>query len=356
MSQYNSFNNPIGVDISDFKIRFFQLHRTGKKEPGIQSFGETTLPKGLIVDGLIKNEMQVIELIKKMFANPLYDKPNSKYINVSLPEKRIYIKTILIPNVPDNEISGAVKWGIEQNIPVTLDQVYYDWHIFEAVPKKEKGKIKILVSVAPKEIVDTHTRIIKQVGYLPIGFENESVAMARCLINQKDTLKESVLILDLGKSRTNFIIYHGNAVQYSSTLDITGETMTKIISQSLKLSFDDAEKAKIICGLDSKKGRGSIKKILEPIMQKLVSTVQEQIKYYDSYIAGDEKNQIILLTGSASKMVGLPTYLESNLKLKTFVGNPATNITYKSTKGLQSSHKNKFFSYTTAIGLALKSF
>ncbi|MBU0963478.1 type IV pilus assembly protein PilM [Patescibacteria group bacterium] len=348
MLKYIPFKNPIGLDISDYKIRFFQIKNKRGTKVKVQSFGEIDVPENYIQMGEIINEKGAINLLKTMLSNPAFGKTDSNYVQSSLPDKKTFIKTIAIPKVPENELQGAIQWGIEQNIPITLDQVYFDWHI---LPQKNNEKIWVTVSVAPKEIVESYGRILKEVNLIPISFENESVAIARCLINQQNNMKQSCLIIDLGKSRTNVIVYAGGTIQYNSTIDIGGQEMTKIIAKSIKLDIKDAEKAKVICGLNDNKARGQIKKILEPAINRLINKAIENIEYYENYMdSNNSKIDKVIITGSVSRMDGLPRYLEKKLKRTVSVGNPWTNCTATNYK----NWKTDFLPYSTVIGLSLK--
>jgi type IV pilus assembly protein PilM len=354
MSSLNPYRNHIGLDISEYKIRFIQFHTKGSKKIKVNSFGEVTTPPGLISAGIVKNENKVAILIKKLIGKPKFGKVDTRYVNTSLPEKRTFLKTFEIPNVPDNELKGAVSWGIEQNIPVAIDNIHFDWQIVSSSLNNKKKKIKVLAVAAPRNIADSYTRIIKKANLIPICLENESIPIARCLIDQKQKTKSSLLITDIGKSRTSLIIYSDNNVQFTSSIEIGGYEMTEAVAKIMKLNIEDAEKAKIIYGLDKKKARGTIRKVLEPIINRLASRIKENIDYFNNYVSAESKINTILLTGSVSQTLGLTKFLQENLKLNVLLGDPWTNLTSLKTK--QPAWKNIFFSFSTAIGLALKKF
>jgi len=333
MNSLNPYRNHIGLDISEFKVRFIQFHTRGSKKIKVNSFGEVTTPPGLISAGIVKNENKVAILIKKLISKPKFGKVDTRYVNTSLPEKRTFLKTFEIPNVPDNELKGAVSWGIEQNIPVAIDNMYFDWQIIDSSSNNKKKKIKVLAVAAPRNIADSYTRIIKKANLIPICLENESIPIARCLIDQ---------------------IYSDNNVQFTSSIEIGGYEMTEAVAKIMKLNIEDAEKAKIIYGLDKKKARGTIRKVLEPIINRLASRIKENIDYFNNYVSAESKINTILLTGSVSQTLGLTKFLQENLKLNVLLGDPWTNLTSLKTK--QPAWKNIFFSFSTAIGLALKKF
>ena len=347
------FKNHIGLDISDYKIRFFQAHVLGKKKIEVESYGEIDTTKDQIVNGEIKNKGSVVDTIKKMFETPVYGKPDSKYIHASLPEKKIFIKTVTIPTVPENEIKGAVTWAVEQNIPIEIDEAYFDWQIL-GPNQKDTNKLNVLISVAPKSTVDTYTQVINEAGLIPIGFENESIAIARCLIGHTTKANKPMLILDLGRSRSNVIIADKNAIYFTSTVDVSGHEMTEALAKRLNLSLQDAEKGKIIFGLDEKKARGRVKSTLEPVIDRLIEKISEGLDFFNNFAEISGTVSSALLTGSVCRMVGLPEYMQKKLSLPVIVGNPWHSLPAPKTEN--SETKVDFLSYTTAIGLALKKF
>ncbi|XOU94800.1 MAG: type IV pilus assembly protein PilM [Candidatus Kerfeldbacteria bacterium] len=352
MLNLNPFTNQIGLDISDFKMRFIQIDTKKKSKMSISSFGEIDVPKDHIINGEIKNKESVISLLKTLIEKPEYGKVEKKYVNASLSEKMTYIKVIEIPDVPENELKGAVGWGIEQNIPIALDQTFFDWQV---INKNEKNnKLRVLASVAPKNIVNTYTEVIKKAGLIPISLENESVAVTRSLIDQQKNINNSLLVIDIGRSRTSLIIFSHNTVQYTSTINVSGHEMTEAISNNLQLSYKDAEKAKIIYGLHQSKGRGAVRKSISPILDRLLVKINENVNYFNEYMATKSKINTALLTGSVSQTSGLTEYLQAKLKQTTILADPWTNLTIL--KGQEELKERNFYPFATCIGLAIKKF
>lgn len=162
------------------------------------------------------------------------------------------------------------------------------------------------------------------------------------------------MVIDLGRSRTSLIIYSHNTVQYTSTISVSGHEMTESISKLTKLSYKDAEKAKIIYGLDGNKAKGEIKKVISPIIDRLIGKIKENINYFDEYMATKSKINTILLTGSVSQTLCLAPYMQSKLNLNVIIGDPWSNLTLL--KGQEKLKQKNFYPFATSIGLAIKKF
>ncbi|MDD4290487.1 MAG: pilus assembly protein PilM, partial [Patescibacteria group bacterium] len=87
---------PIGLDISDFSLKFVQLYKKSNKI-GIQSFGKLMLEKGIIENNYIKNMDAFVAGMKELIDNPKFGRVTSKRVVVCLPEPKTFIKLIKIP-------------------------------------------------------------------------------------------------------------------------------------------------------------------------------------------------------------------------------------------------------------------
>jgi type IV pilus assembly protein PilM len=346
MLNFYPFKNPIGLDISDLVIRVVQLRTS--KVPEIVSLNEMALPEGLIVEGEIQDQRQVSKMIRGLIANALGDKIKTHYCVFALPERKSFIKVIQIPGVNQNNLAEAVKWEMTKHVPYALDEVYLDWQKIRSPGPTEL--IDIIIAVAPKNIVDIYLQTLEMAGLMPIAVETESTAVSRCILRRNET-NQSLMIVDIGGSRTNLIMYDKNTIQFTLSIPFSGRYLTRKISENQKLSMVEAEKAKMICGLDPKKGKGKIKKMLEPIIENdLIKKISESLEYYQNHFQNITPCRKIVLAGGGGKLIGLNELITGQLKLKTESADPLVNI-----NKVQYIKSNKdYLAFTTAIGLALR--
>ncbi|MFA6909241.1 MAG: type IV pilus assembly protein PilM [Patescibacteria group bacterium] len=348
MLPFRPFQKAFAIDISDARLRVLQIE--GKKGGlHVRCFNECGVPEGYIVNGEIVHHDKVVPLIRSLVSTVHGRHVSSHFVVASLPERKTFFKVFDIPLLPDAELPGAVQWGIEQNIPISFDAVTYDWQI---VSKDEASqKVTVAVAVIPKEIAESYTALLIDARLQPIALETESNAIGRALLKPDDT-QTAKIIVDLGASRTSVILIDDGAVYYSSTLDISGQEMTKLISQKISLTVEQAEKAKIMCGLDEKKGKGIIRRTLLPIFQPLEQKINEVSLFYTRSLQR-VKPLGITFCGGASQMTGLTEYFSTQLKLPI-----AQADLFSRMPSLSDSHlpHTKILSFTTAIGLAMRPF
>lgn len=359
---------PIGLDISDLSLKLIQLkQKRGKIK--IQALGRQILPKGVIENGEIINEEEVIKAINKMISKPKYGTVSSDEVIACLPETKTFIKTIRIEDNP-NKISDIVEHEIEKHVPFSIDEMYYDWQTI----KKSENYSLILVGAAPKKIVDQYTQLLNNAKLSIHALEIEPVSICRSLLPEESMkfdrkININYAILDIGAKRTSIIIYAHNTIITSISLPISGEETTEKISKTLEISHDQAEKAKVICGLDKQKAQGVISEILSEKIDNLITRLKETINFFYANYGDLGPIDEIMLCGGGSNIKNLDHVIFESTKIKTIHGDIFINlaeIEEKFSGILEEKHyikdKNKtavytqtsIFAYATTIGLALR--
>lgn len=341
-----------GLDISDWSLRIVQLKKRRafhKKEIKIDlvSFNEMALPSGLIQDGEIKNPEKIAQLVKKLVREAKGKKIKTKYLVSSLPETQTFIKVIDVPFViKDGEAPGDIKDEIIKHIPLSLEETCLDWQNLEE--KMKDHHLRVQVGAVPKKTVASLIEVLKKAEFTPVALEIEAQAITRCLISEKET-RETWGIIDIGAARSSFILYSQGTVQFTVSMPISGRKITETISRKLNLSFEDSEKAKIVCGLDKKKCKGALREVLPQVIKELVAKIESAIKYWQEHFPETERISQIILTGGGANFLQLEKILSETLGISVKKGNPLVKL--EETSLLP---REKVQSFTTAIGLALR--
>lgn len=343
-----------GLDISDESFKFVSLSRV-RHGLAFSAFGRTELPKGLIVNGEIQTEGEVVRLLKAGLARPQEGKLATRSVVCSLPEEHSFTRIIQLPKMRAEELKEAVRWEIEQNIPLKIDEVYYDWQMVEtpaAVPHQD-----ILISAAPRRLVDGYVAVLKKCGLVIKSMEVESVAVARALVKDLRT-DGPVLLVDLGATRTNFIIFSGDALQFTSSIPLAGNRMIEVIAKSFSVSMEAAKKLFYEIGLDKNQEGGKVYDALQPTILDLSEQIRNYISFYESHSMHEHRQgqvavKKVLLAGGVSNLTGLNMHIALSLGIPVETGNPWANILKEPLREVPGLSYRKSLSYTTALGLAL---
>jgi len=349
-----------GLDISDSSLKIIKLKKK-RKGFGLASLGEQRIKDGIIKDGEIKNQEELIRIIKESVLKVEGEKIRTKYAICSLPEEKSFLKIIQMPKMKEEDLKMAVKYEAENHIPLSLDEVYLDSQIIVPI-KDHLDHMDVLIVAFPKNIIDSYVYCLKEAGLQPVIMELESTAIVRALV-EKEISYFPLFIIDIGVDKTSFIIFSGCSLRFTSSISISSKTFTEAIAKNLKISAEEAEKIKLKYGSDSKSAKN--KKILEsllPVLAGLAEQIEKCLLFYKTHASHEHLNiegqgiKKIILCGGGANVGGLSAFLSEKLGCPVELGNPWVNVLSKAQKESSLiSYKNSL-KYTTAIGLALRGF
>jgi len=349
-----------GLDISDLSLKIAKFKKK-KNYLSLVSFGEKNIAKGIIEEGEVKDEKALTEIIKNFVTEVNGEKLRTKYVVMSLPEEKAFLHVMQMPKMEFEELKSAVMFESENYIPLPMEDIYLDFQIIEPM-MDHLDHFDILIAALPKSTVDPYISAVKKAGLQPIALEIESLSISRALV-KNEISPTPLLLIDLGETRTSFIIFSGYSLRFTSSIPVSSLKFTELISRSLKIELAEAEKLKIAYGLttdETPQGQELFEAMI-PVLTDLKEQIRVHIDYYHSHALhqhlpeGVSTIGKIILSGGGGNLKGLPEFLASELKIPVEIGNPWINIL---PSPLQEVPPLSFYSslgYTTALGLALRS-
>ncbi|MCK5085661.1 type IV pilus assembly protein PilM, partial [Candidatus Parcubacteria bacterium] len=338
-----------GLDLSDRSVKVAQLRKKGGKI-SLYSYGRENIPEGLIVDGEIKNEKEVVKLVKKTLANAKPNPIKSKFVIYSIPEPKGFIRVVQIPRSKEDDIEQIVRYEAEQLFPIDVNDAYVDWQILSTSDDKT---LKVIVAVVPRLLIDSYSSVAEKAGLKPVAAEIESIPITRSLINDSQSSKP-VLVIDLGKDRTSFIIFKNPAVQFTASIPICGEEFINNISERLEIDKIAAENMKDKCGLSFEGECKEVFKAIQPSLREMIKYIDKLTYYYKDHFGLDEDIAKVIICGGEAKMIGISSFLSLQIKKEIEKGNPWVNIMTFKDKEIPPISRNDSLVFVTVLGLALR--
>lgn len=350
-----------GLDISDLSLKFCRITRRGRYHT-VEYFGEAAIPEGIVVGGEMKQEADFAAVLREGLRTSQGRRVREKYCVVSLPEEKSFLEMISLPVLKDTDMANAVRWEIEGSIPLPMSEIYYDYislnSILGSTPARSTLQEQhILVTAFPRGIVEGYHRAIARAGFIPVALELESQAISRALIGP-DSRERGLIIVDIGTTKTSFILYGGGVIVFTKTISIGGQDFENAIVAGMNVSPEEARALKVSAGLDRAQLNGKLFELLVPPVASIISELQQQLWFYRDHPAkhvlakGDVEH--IMLCGGDANLIGLEKYIATTLKKLTILGNPFVNLSFRSGE-LPSMSRQQSLKYTTALGLALRS-
>jgi type IV pilus assembly protein PilM len=347
-----------GLDISDLSLKMIKLEKRGGKYR-FSFWGGFGIEKGLIENGVIKNEEKLVKEIERGFEKIKAERIKTKYVICCLPEEKNLSQIIEMPNLPEENLAKALLFEIENYIPSPIAKVYFDFIKFPT-PEQEK-KCNVLISVYEREIVDGYLRVLKKIKLEPVVFEPEILSLGRLIPASSDF----ALIIDFGETRTNFGVFSGGILRFSTSTSFSSSFLTETIAKEFKIPFEDAEKLKKIFGLEEsillkyetkesifKKERGKIFDALIPCLSDFLDQIKKILSYFEG-LGPSCKIKHIFLTGGGALLKGLKEFVHLQTGIATEILNPLLTLPLIKEPKISFEEMVK---YSCAIGLAKRDF
>lgn len=339
MGIFTSENEFVGVDIGSTALRIVQI----KKDSGrnnLIAFASVPIP-GSISRSDSKLDMQTVaQIIKNLFETT---KISTKSVVTSLPTSSVFSTIIKMPPMSKGELAKAVKFQAEQNIPLKIEDVRFDWQVVRENPITKETAVMIVA--APKTKTERMLELFEMAGKQVVYLETSAIAVARALSQPNDPL---TMILDIGAIATELTIIENGVVSHVRSLPSAGFALTRSVSQSLGLDIEQAEQFKIRFGLSENKLEGQVFRAMEPVLTNVIEEIRRSLKFYLDQFGGALKK--IVLTGGGSCTPEILSYLRSELNIEVVQGDPWTNIVYD--PNLKGELNENAFTFACAVGLA----
>ncbi len=340
-----------GMDISDLSVKYVKLAQGNERIFDV--WGETSVPEGLIQDGEVKDEEKLRSFFAS-FARREGRRLTSSFLAISLPEEKSFLRLIQIPKVKREDAANAIRWEIEENVPLKLEELYYDYEI--APEREESDHLDVVLTAFPREAVDAYVRALTGAGLRLAALELESRAIARASARDLEG-ERARLVADLGHLRTGIAIFAGSSLIFTTTVKIGGGVFEKNIAEGLGVSMDAARDIKKKVGLDPRAEGGKIFSAYAPALSALVTEFKRALEYYRDHASHSHGMSPVveeaLLLGGDANLDGLDTYLSSALKIPVRKIYPYAAISTGDSRIIPPIPKNQLLAFTIAIGLAL---
>lgn len=339
-----------GIDISTSGIKVAVLT---ERLAGIElaSYSEHLLATGAVTGGEITDP----EVVAKAIAIEA-KKNHVSFANIALSESRSYLfETTLEGNhqgATVAQLRALTEQHLDEYVPLPPADVAFD-----VVPVLTTDTATSIVGVGyARRVIEESLATLDEAGVTTLAIESEIFSMARALMPNES--RETVLIIDIGKTTTKLIVVSGQIPQFATTLDIGGDALTQAVMKHFGISEEEAKVVKAEKGLVSKDEKDEYMATMLLTVSAIREEIMRRLEYWQSRaVAGSSHEPVtrVLLTGGNATVRGLPEYLETAIKLPVALGDVFTNLASRD-KWLPNIDYTESLAYATAIGLALRDF
>lgn len=361
----------LGIDFGAGGIKVIQLQkREGEAKLFTYGFSEFT-PEETSMDYL-ENPQGAGELLKKICAKA---RTTTTSAAAALPIPSVFSAVISIAQVPKKEISAAVQWEAKKLVPLPLDEVVLDFKELKvgketppprsegsgvgAPTPKASGSIEVLLTAAPKSIIERYLAVAKSAGITLTSLETEAFALIRALLGSDPT---PTVIVDIGALRSNILVVDRGIPMLTRSVEIGGKKCTEAIAQGMGVTLTQAEAMKRDLGSVPLPGGalsattatvpGGLPALLQEVFQPLLNELRYSFNVYRTRNVVARQVERIMLTGGGAGIPGLAEFLTGEFNLRAFLGNPWEKVGFHPDL---KDHLDAFGTkFSVAVGVALR--
>ncbi|MEO5927919.1 MAG: type IV pilus assembly protein PilM [Patescibacteria group bacterium] len=289
-------------------------------------------------------------LIKKMVAK---SKTTSKKVVSALPIASVFSSIISVPAANEKELKEAIQWQAKKLIPVPLEEITLDFKTIDSTDGEGGKKVtRVLITGAPKPLVNKYVEIFKKAGLELISLETEAFAMIRSLVG-KD--RSSIMVVDIGSQRTNISVIERGVPFLNRSIATGGRAITETISKTLGIPFEQADSMKRdIRTMQSFAPTGDISPILTTLLKPIIDEVKYSFNLYQGQTEGGQGKRIdkIILTGGSALLPRLPEFMTQLMNVNAYLGDPWARVIYP--QDLRPVLDEIGSRFTIALGCAMR--
>ncbi len=274
-------------------------------------------------------------------------KIKGRKIALSLPDFSTFFTTFSLPPMTEAEVPQAVEFEARHYIPLSLSEVTFDWQIIEKEETSSGVQMKVLLVAVPNVVLQNYQRMANLAQLEIMGMEAEIFSLIRSSwpAGKYDFLP--VCMIDFGWESTTVSIVERKRLAASFSFDVSRIALTRDLSSALKVSMEEAEKLKLIYGLDPQKPE-----IARALLDKISILALETEKICnDFYQATSKRVENIILAGGAAGLFGLKEYLSARMKKNVFTADPFSSVNFPLV--LNKRLKQIGPSFAVALGAAM---
>lgn len=313
----------ISIDIGTRYIKIV----IGKEKKGsiiIKNTFRLDTPTNSIKDGNILDLKSIKSLISRKIQE---EKVKAKRAIVTVQSSSVIKRELVLPKVKEEELNSIVNIEIEQYLPIMLSDYLIDYKVLEEFEEDNVKKVRILVVIAPKALVERYLKLIKELNLKPYVLDVNSNVISKLfssdmLINSENySFDKTVAVIDLGSEQINVNIISKGILSFSRLINSGGRELDINIANSFNLNLIEAEKRKIETidlfenGIDMTSAQ-VLNNVARNTIDIWIEEIDKIFNYYTSRSLGN-KIDYIYLYGGSSNLKAIEDYFTKKLNITT---------------------------------------
>jgi type IV pilus assembly protein PilM len=343
MAMLKGVGDFFGLDIGTTAVRVVQLSPSGGGRYSLRHYGYAPIDIKTATADSAEAKHRLGEVIMTVVGQSGI---RTKNVAIGLPASRTFITVVDMPISGQNERREAIKYQLDQFIPIPMDEAKVDWSVL-GQSLHDPAQQEVLVASTAVDYAEDRLELVEGLGFDVVAAEPDPLAMIRSTM--APGAKDAQVIVDIGEESINVAIVYGDLPRLVRTIPSGLSTLVHAAVQNLNIQEDQARQFILKFGLAPDKLEGQVVRALETTIDGIVSELLKSIKFfqtrYPSLTVGN-----ILLVGYASTVPQLDQYLANKVGMPAMGANPWQMVATPNDQQLASIASE----FAVAVGLAMR--
>ncbi len=314
----------VGLDISTGSIKVAEL-QIARGEPVLSNLGVVNLPEGVIGDGEIEDPVTLSNMLKELWSRTGI---RHRRVILGVANQKVIVRPIEIPYMEAEELESALRFQVQEFIPIPVEDAILDFDIIEEfMTSEDQRMLSVLLVAAYKDMVQSFVDTVRSAGLTAIAIDLKAFALPRALLprafpglTEAGEEAEAICIINVGGGTTNMVIVKEGVPRFARILLRGGDDFTRNLMDRLDLDAGEAEQIKL--GLAANEDAAAL---MRQEIYRFVGEIRRSLDYFVTQ-TGERNLRKIVLAGMGARIINLPQELNQGLRLPVEIGRSFQNV------------------------------
>jgi type IV pilus assembly protein PilM len=228
----------------------------------------------------------------------------SEPVFISIPGHQALNKLLQIDFMDEKTFEQTVEFEAQQQLPLSLEQIIWDYQIINRNPKPG-DEVQVSLFAVRKEIINDYIRVIDGIGLRLGGIQVAPLAIYN-FVKYDQKFPPTGVVVDIGAQHTDVLVLDQNKI-WVRNIPGGGRSVTNELTRALKVDFDKAEDFKRNAA--KSKNAQKIFQAMKPALRDQYNEVVRSLAYYKQQNEGVNFRYMMLM-GSGAQTLGLKKFYE----------------------------------------------
>lgn len=333
----------IGIDLGDSAVKLVQVRKSGTAWQVLDMDMESVRRNGpRPVPSDIAKALETLVRRKHL---------RKKRVSVSVDPSICAIRELMVPVVPDEELSQIVSWETGKQIEFDDQTHNMDYIIHNREEAESGGKYRVMAVVSKKSDLSRTVSMVESAGLRVRRLGLPADAVRTVMGSNPDVDPEmGTAAIDLGLSSTSLTIMRSGQLRFSRQLSFSLYDVIQAVSE--QTGEDDRQAMQLIQDISFVPGETSgedkdrLLLIVQPVLERLIAEINRSFTFYASVSRGDTVDRAFI-TGGFAHTAGVESYFLEHLGVMTHILDPFKGMQLMKSPGDRANR------YTVALGLGM---